>query len=577
MSFFKKLLGKKKESKTIIDGVAIGIDLGTTFSCVGLCDQSGKVMIFQDKHNKTTQASHVYFNSDGTEVVGNLAKDYSVRDSSNVVYNSKRFIGKAYDDPALKIESKFSTFKTLKDTTNNQVLIQVPNRKNPLTPQEVSSKILILMKSIAEDNIKKKVKNVKITDAVITVPAYFNDGQRKATKEAGRIAGLNVLKILNEPTAAAIAFGLQCEENKSKYVLIYDLGGGTFDISLLFIKGSEYKVLAVNGDTHLGGEDFDNLLVTYVQNLYFQKYKYDIMKVQNQFKKLKKSCEDAKIKLSSELLTKIIIKPNDGDGKNQLSINITRENFEKICEPLFKKTLDLVASTLKDGSKKPSDIESVVLIGGSTKIPKISQMLEAYFNKKPISSLNPDEAVAMGASIVAASYMKETSQKIKEINLHDVIPLSIGIKGLSDKMHVVLKRNSSFPISASMDCCTYEDNQAFVNMPIFQGERPRAVDNFCIGDFIFENLPKGKARSVVINVNLEVDTDGILILKAKEEMTGKKINVKVTQNIQMSDADLKHYLDEVEKNKEADAKLRERYKIIDNLEEICDLISSILK
>lgn len=568
-----KLFQKDKPFKDIdLHDVVIGIDLGTTYSCAAIYFQD-KVIVFEDKKGQKTQASHVYFSPSGSSVAGNVAKDYAARDPANVVFDSKRLLSKSFKDPQMDHERKYLTFATIEEPHTGLVQIKVPNKKDPMFPEEVSSKVLLLMKSIAEERLKMTVNH-----AVVTVPAYFDDAQRKATKEAGRLAGLNIVKILNEPTAAAIAYGLSGEPSKTKYSLIYDLGGGTFDISLLKIEGLDFRVIAVNGDTHLGGEDFDNLLLRYVCEQYKELCKYDLMKNMKQLKKMKKSCEMAKIALSSKLVTEIVVKPNDGDGKTKMKLVVTRELFEKICNDLFQQTLQLVIQTLSEAKLSFKDINSIVLIGGSTKIPRIYQMLEQHFKKKPFNSINPDEAVAYGAAIVASKYMKNSPEKFRDLNLFDVVPLSFGIKGYQEKMQVLIRRNTPFPVKAYQACTNFLPDQKFVNIPIFQGERPRALDNRFLGDFLLNDLPKAQAGELDLEVTLEIDQDGILVLSAVEKKSKAKINVVVSshQN-KISKEDIEAALAEAIKNKEADELLNERFNVLEKIEYYHGVVEGLMK
>ena len=553
------------------DDLVVGIDLGTTFSCVGIYANS-KVSILKDEKNEATQASHVYFSKDGLEIAGNCAKKHSIHEPLNTVSNSKRLLSKCLLDPSVQKERQYLSYEVTAGD-DGAVKIKVPNRKILVTPEEVSSKILMLMKRIAESNLNQPVKN-----AVITVPAYFNNGQRKATMEAGRLAGLNVVRLLNEPTSAAIAYGITCPKGQRQTVMVYDLGGGTFDISLLEITGSTYRVIAVNGDTHLGGEDFDNLLVLYISEKYQKRFNFDLRVDATKKKKLKLDCENLKIKLSKEPKVLYTLEAKHGNGKDALALEITREAFEEICKEKFRRTMDLVEDTLRSARLQRSEVNSLVLIGGSTRIPKVSKMLEDYFGKKPYNSINPDEAVAYGAAIVASKYCKESSDKFRDLSLYDVVPLSIGFKGKSDEFKCLINRNTPYPVTRKHACTNGFDFQKVINIPLYQGERPLAKDNFFIGLFQLENIPLGKAGKIPITVQAEVDGDGILKLKAYEEETKKGIEVVVSsESNKLSEEDIQKALVAAEKNKEADDKLRKQFELIDKLTFYADNISEILK
>lgn len=536
------------------DDIVIGIDLGTTYSCVSYF-YNNKVFTIPDKNGAKTQASYVYFDKSGGCSSGNIAKEYAVHDPQNCVFNSKRLLNKLYGDPELMKEQQYLSFHLTKDSSSNHVKIKIPNRENLISPEEVSSKILCLMKSIAENELKLPIKN-----AVVTVPAYFNDGQRKATKEAGKLAGLNILRLVNEPTAAALAYGIEClNENEQKYVLIYDLGGGTFDISLLKISQSIYKVVAINGDCHLGGEDFDNLLVSYIEQKFRQKTGcHNLMSDVRAVKKLKKDCEKLKIQLSQSF--EVIYTLESNESKEPFNIHITRTDLETLCMPLIQKTMNLVTETLEEAKINKNSIDSIVMIGGSTRMPLIYSTLKNYFNKNPYNSINPDEAVAYGAAVVAAKHQKGSAEKFADLSLHDVVPLTIGIKGKGEELIKKIKRNTPYPVEAVEYCTTSYDYQKCINIPIYQGMRPKAIDNHFVGNYQLNNLTKLKKGKVKATVKLSVDADGVLSLKALEENTNNYIEVVViNEESKVSEEEIQKALAEAEKNKITDLIVEKKF------------------
>ena len=537
-------------------GKIIGIDLGTTNSCVAVMEGNQPTVIINNEGERTTP-SVVAFTDGGERKIGNPAKRQAITNPQNTVFSIKRFMGETYEQVQKEIARV--PYKVVRGENNTP---RVDINGKLYSPQEISAMILQKMKKTAEAYLRQEV-----TEAVITVPAYFSDSQRQATKEAGKIAGLDVKRIINEPTAAALAYGLD-KKNKDMKVAVYDLGGGTFDISILELGGGVFEVKSTNGDTHLGGDDFDQEIINWLaQEFANENGGIDLKKDPMALQRLKEAAEKAKIELSNQTSTEInlpYIMPVDGIPKHLVK-TLTRAKFEQLCDNLFQRSIEPCRQALKDAGLNASDIDEVLLVGGSTRIPKVQELVKEFFGKEPNRSVNPDEVVAIGASIQGGVLAGD----VKDVLLLDVTPLSLGIETLGGVMTKLIESNTTIPTHKSQVFSTAADNQPSVEIHVLQGERPMAKDNKEIGLFHLDGIAPAPRGIPQIEVTFDIDANGILNVSAKDKATGKEQNIRIEASSGLSDDEIQRMRDEAKANEAADKEAKEKVDKINNADALC--------